>query len=151
MKTRSERNAEFIANIDNLSTAVLRVACYKVASRLPELNDISRVISALKAMYDKQNDSWIIDDLVGEYNRIAGMSEHNLQVWDNYRRNNNADQPNAKVNGNFIEVKAESIRITIDGNTVAIDDSDFVSIHADYSNGEDTWASVSFAAMEKMV
>lgn len=48
MKTRKERVAEFMANIDTLSIARLRVACYVRKSQLPELNDMAPVIAALK-------------------------------------------------------------------------------------------------------
>lgn len=151
MKTRKERVAEFMANIDTLSVARLRVACYVRKTQLPEFNDMAIVIAALKQEFAERPESWIIDDIASEYNRIANMSDYNLQIWTKYRRNHHCDEPIAKADGDFIEVKAEGIRVTIDRNTVVINDSDFVSINADCGNGEDSWASISFAAMQKIV
>ena len=151
MKTRKERVAEFMANIDTLSIARLRVACYVRQSQLPELNDIGPVIVALKQEFEERPESWIIDDIASEYERVVNMSEHNLQVWANYRRNQRVNAPIAKANGEFIDVKAEGIKVTIDGATVCINDYDFISVYADSGDGENTWANVSFAAMEKMV
>lgn len=151
MKTRKERVAEFMVNIDGLSVARLRIACYVRQNSLPELNDMAPVITKLKEEFAEREDSWIIDDIAAEYNRIANMSEHNLQIWSKYRRNGNTDQPIAKANGDFIEVKAEGIKVTIDGASVVINDFDFVTVDADCGNGEQMWANLSFAAMEKMV
>lgn len=151
MKTRKERVAEFMANIDTLSMVRLRVACYVRQSQLPELNDITPVIVALKQEFEERPESWIIDDIASEYNHVANMSEHNLQIWSNYRRNCNADKPIAKANGDFIEVKAVGIKVVVDGNTICIDDHDFVSIEADCGSDVGAWSNVSFAAMEKMV
>lgn len=151
MKTRKERVAEFMVNIDGLSVVRLRIACYIRQHNLPELNDMTQVISKLKEEFAEHEDSWIIDEIAAEYNRIANMSDHNLQLWGKYRRNANADQPIAKANGEFIEVKAEGIKVTIDGATVCINDYDFISVYADCGDGENTWSNVSFAAMEKMV
>ena len=151
MKTRKERVAEFMANIDSLSPSRLRVACYIRKTQLPEFNDMGIVIAALKQEFDERPESWIIDDIADEYNRIANMSDHNLQLWNKYRRNCNADKPIAKANGDFITVKAEGIKVTIDGTTICIDDYDFITVYADCGDGENTWANVSFAAMEKMV
>lgn len=151
MKTRKERVVEFMANIDTLSIVRLRVACYVRQSQLPELNDIAPVIVALKQEFEEHPESWIIDDIASEYNRVANMSEHNLQIWANYRRNCNADKPIAKANGDFIEVKAVGIKVVVDGTTICIDDHDFVSIEADCGSDVGAWSNVSFAAMEKMV
>lgn len=151
MKTRKERVTEFMTNIDGLSIARLRVACYVRKTQLPELNDMASVIAALKQEFAECPESWIIDDIAGEYNRVANMSDHNLQIWANYRRNRNADAPIAKANGDFIEVKAQGVRVTIDGITVVINDCDFVTIDADCGGGEVCWANVSFAAMQKIV
>lgn len=152
MKPRVERVKEFMAKIDNLSIARLRVACYVRQSYLPELNDTAPVIAKLKEEFAENPESWVIDDIADEYNRIANMSDHNLQLWAKYRRNCNADKPIAKANGDFIEVKAEGIRVTIDGAVISIDDRDFVNIYANCGNGEEEyWANVSFAAMKKIV
>lgn len=151
MKTRKERVAEFMANIDTLSIARLRVACYVRKSHLPELSDMAKAIDALKAEFAERPESWVIDDIANEYDNIANMSEHNLQIWANYRRNLNADRPIAKANGDFIEVKAVGIKVVVDGTTICIDDHDFVSIEADCGSDVGTWSNVSFAAMEKMV
>ena len=151
MTTREERVKEFMSNIDNLSVCRLRVACYVRQSQLPELNDMTPVIAKLKEEFSKQPNSWIIDDIADEYNRIANMSEHNLQIWANYRHNCNADKPIAKTNGDFIEVKAVGIKVVVDGTTICIDDHDFVSIEADCGSDVGAWSNVSFAAMEKMV
>lgn len=64
------------------------------------------------------------------------MSEHNLQIWTNYRRNGNADKPITKANGDFIEVKTEGIKVNVDGVTVIINDCDFVSIDSVCGDGE---------------
>lgn len=152
MKPREERVKEFMANIDTLSPSRLRVACYVRKSQLPDLNDMATVVAALKQEFEERPESWVIDNIADEYNRIANMSDHNLQIWTKYRRNCNADKPIAKANGDFIEVKAEGIRVTIDGAAISIDDRDFVNIYADCGNGEgEYWANLSFAAMEKMV
>lgn len=151
MKTREERVKEFMANIDNLSTTRLRVACYVRKSQLPELNDMALVIAALKQEFAEKPESWMIDDIANEYNSVANMSEHNLQIWANYRRKRNVDKPIAKANGDFIEVKAVRIKVVIDGTTICIDDHDFVSIEADCGSDVGAWSNVSFAAMEKMV
>ena len=151
MKPREERVKEFMANIDNLSTARLRVACYVRQNYLPELNDMAPVITKLKEEFAEKPESWVIDDVAAEYNRIANMSEHNLQIWAKYSRNGNAEQPIAKANGDFIEVKAVGIKVVVDGTTICIDDHDFVSIEADCGSDVGTWSNVSFAAMEKMV
>lgn len=151
MKPRVERVKEFMANIDNLSVCRLRVACYVRQSHFPELNDMSRVIIKLKEEFAEKPESWLIDDIADEYNRIANMSEHNLQIWANYRRNCNADKPIAKANGDFIESKAVGIKVVIDGIAICIDDHDFVSIEADCGSDVGAWTNVSFAAMEKMV
>lgn len=79
------------------------------------------------------------------------MSEYNLQLWSNYRRNHNADKPIAKANGEFIETKAVEIKVMIDGTTICIDDHDFVSIEAGCGSDDGAWTNVSFAAIEKMV
>lgn len=151
METREERVKEFMSNIDNLSVCRLRVACYVRQSELPELNDMTPVIAKLKEEFSKRPNSWIIDEIASEYNRVANMSEHNLQVWANYRRNCRADAPIAKANGEFIDVKAVGIKVVIDGTTICIDDHDFVSIEADCGSDVGAWSNVSFAAMEKMV
>lgn len=151
MKTRKERVAEFMVNIDGLSVARLRIACYVRQHNLPELNDMTPVISKLKEEFAEHEDSWIIDEIAAEYNRIANMSEHNLQLWSKYRRNANVDQPITKANGEFIESVAEGIKVNIDGVTVTINDCDFVSIDSVCGDGETYWTNVSFAAMEKMV
>lgn len=151
MKTRKERVAEFMANIDTLSIVRLRVACYVTQSRFPELNDMAPVIAKLKEEFEERPESWLIDDIASEYNNVANMSEHNLQIWANYRRNCNADRPIAKANGDFIEVKAVGIKVVVDGTTICIDDHDFVSIEADCGSDVGAWSNVSFAAMEKMV
>lgn len=151
MKPRSERVAEFMANIDNLPIDRLQVACIVRRAYLPKLDDMAAVINKLKEEFAEKPESWVIDDVADEYGRIANMSDHNLRIWVNYRRNNNADSPIAKGNGDFIEVKAEGIRVTIDGTSVTINDSDFVTIEADYNTSEDAWASISFAAMQKIV
>lgn len=151
MKTRKERVAEFMANIDTLSPSRLRVACYVRKNQLPELNDMVQVIAALKQEFAEREESWIIDDIASEYNCIANMSDHNLQIWSNYSRNCNVDKPIAKANGDFIEVKSQGVRVTIDGITVVINDCDFVTIDADCGGGEECWANVSFAAMQKIV
>lgn len=151
MKTRKERISEFMVGIDGLSTAKLRVACYVRQSHLPELNDMAQVITALKQEFAEHEDSWIIDDIADEYNRIVNMSEHNLQIWANYRHNNYADKPIAKANGEFIETKAEGIGVTIDGVKVVINDCDFVSIDANCESDGERYTNVSFAAMEKMI
>lgn len=151
MKPRKERIAEFMANIDTLPLAKLRVACYVRQNILPELNDISHVIAAIKEEFDERPESWLIDDIVSEYNRVKDMSEHNLQIWANYRRKRNVDEPLSKSNGDFIEVKAESIRFTIDGASINIDNNDFVTIYGSCNNDGYKWASISFAAMQKLV
>lgn len=151
MKTREERVQEFMSNIDNLSVCRLRVACYVRQSHFSELNDMSYVVGKLKEEFAERPNSWLIDDIASEYNHVANMSEHNLQIWANYRRNQRADAPIAKANGEFIDVKAEGIKVTIDGATVCINDYDFISVYADCGDGENTWSNVSFAAMEKMV
>lgn len=151
MKPRVERVKEFMGNIDNLSIARLRIACYVKQSQLPELNDMAPVIAKLKEEFAEKPDSWLIDDITDEYNRIANMSEHNLQIWANYRRNCNADKPIAKANGDFVEVKAVEIKLVVDGITIRINDHDFVSIEADCGSDVGAWSNVSFAAMEKMV
>ena len=151
MKPRVERVKEFMSNIDNLSIARLRVACYVRQSQLPELNDMAPVIIKLKEEFAEKPESWLIDDIASEYNHVANMSERNLQIWAKYRRNSNVDKPIAKANGDFIEAKAIGIKVVVDGTTVAIDDYDFVTVYADCSDGDNTWANLSFAAMEKMV
>lgn len=151
MKPRKERVAEFMANIDSLSPTRLRVACYIRKTHLPEFNDMAIVIAALKEEFAEKPESWIIDDIAEEYNRIANMSDHNLQIWANYRRNANAEQPIAKANGDFIEVKIEGIKVTIDGVAVTINDYDFASIETNCGDGETYWTNMSFAAMEKML
>lgn len=151
METRKERVKEFMSNIDNLSMCRLRVACHVRQSQLPELNDMAHVVAKLKEEFFKQPDSWMIDDIASEYNRVANMSEHNLQNWANYRRKRNANKPIAKANGEFIEVKAEGIRVTIDGTSVNIDNNDFVTIYSGCGSDEYSWTNLSFAAMEKMV
>lgn len=151
MKPRSERVAEFMANIDNLPINRLRAACNVRRAYLPKLDDMTAVINKLKEEFAEKPESWVIDDVADEYGRIENMSERNLQIWTNYRRNCNADSPIAKANGDFIEVKAEGIKVTIDGNTVVINDCDFVTIDANCGGGEEMWSNVSFAAMTKMV
>jgi hypothetical protein len=151
MKTREERVKEFMANVDTLSIARLRVACYVRRSQLPELNDMAPVIVALKQEFAERPNSWLIDDIASEYERVVNMSEHNLQIWANYRKHDNADAPIAKANGEFIEVSAVGIKVVVDGTTVFINDHDFVNIDA-YCGGDDGyWTNISFAAMEKMV
>lgn len=151
MKTREEAVKEFMSNIDNLSVCRLRVACYVRQSNLPELNDMAKVIAAIKQEFAERKDSWTIYDIADEYNRIANMSEHNLHVWSNYRRNRNADRPISKANGEFIDVNAVGIKVVVDGVTLCIDDHDFVSIEADCGSDVGAWTNVSFAAMEKIV
>lgn len=151
MKTREERVQEFMSNIDNLSVCRLRVACYVRQSHFSELNDMSYVVGKLKEEFAERPNSWLIDDIASEYNNVVNMSEHNLQIWANYRRNQRADAPIAKANGEFIDVKAEGIKVVVDGTTICIDDHDFVSIEADCGSDVGAWSNVSFAAMEKMV
>lgn len=151
MRPRSERVAEFMANIDNLPIDRLQAACNVRHSYLPDLNDMTAVINKLKEEFAEKPESWLIDDVADEYGRIANMSDRNLQIWINYRRNCNADVPIAKANGNFIEVKAEGIKVKIDGASVNIDNNDFVTIYSDCGDGEDYWANVSYAAMQKIV
>lgn len=148
---RKETNAKFIAGIDGLSKAVLRVACYVNAGNLAPLEDMEEVVNKLKKRFAENEDDWCVYSTANEYERIKNYSPNNLQIWTNYRRNANSDQPIAKANGDFIEVKAEGIKVTIDGASVVINDCDFVTVDADCSNGEQMWANVSFAAMEKMV
>lgn len=151
MRTRKERVKEFMSNIDNLSMCRLRVACYVRQSQLPELNDMKQVVTKLKEEFFNQPDSWMIDDIADEYNRVVNMSEHNLQSWANYRRKCNADKPIAKANGEFINVRAVGIEVKIDGITVVISDDDFVIVEANCDDDNRYWSNVSFAAMEKMV
>lgn len=151
MKPREERVKEFMANIDSLSTTRLRIACYVRKSQLPDLNDMAPVIVALKEEFAERPESWIIDDIAGEYSRIANMSDHNLQIWTKYRRNRHRNEPIAKANGDFIEVKAEGINVTIDGTVVCINDCDFITVYSDCGDGENNWTNLSFAAMQKIV
>lgn len=152
MKTREERVKEFMANIDNLSIDRLRAACYVRQHSLPKLNDMTAVINRLKEEFSAKPESWIIDDIANEYNRIVNMSDHNLHIWVKYRCSGNTDVPIAKANGDFIEVKAEGIKVIIDGVSVNIDDHDFVTVYADCGDGEENyWANISFAAMQKIV
>lgn len=151
MKPRTERVAEFMANIDNLSIDRLQTACYVRRNYLPKLDNMTDVINKLKEEFAEKPESWVIDDVADEYNRIANMSDYNLQIWTKYRRDCHYNEPIAKANGDFIKVKAEGIRVAIDGSAVNIDDNDFVTIYADCGNGEDNWANVSFATMQKIV
>lgn len=57
MKTRKERVSEFMAGVDGLSMAKLRVACYVRQSNLPELNDMASVVAALKQEFAEREDS----------------------------------------------------------------------------------------------
>ena len=148
---RKETNVKFINEIDTLNKNILRFACYVNYGNLAPLENMDQVIDKLKYRFAENEDDWCVYSTANEYERIKNYSPNNLQIWANYRRNANAEQPIAKANGDFIEVKAEGIKVTIDGAVVVINDSDFVSIDADYNNGEDTWARVSFAAMQKMV
>lgn len=152
MKTRSERNAEFIAKIDSLSITILRVACYKVANHLPDLNDMDFVILALKNMYEEQNDSWIIDDIAGEYNQIKGFTPDNLQIWANYRRYGNCDKPIAKSNGEFLAVAFASVNVMIDGTNYTITHDDCVTIHANCETSSGfPYCNVNYATMQKLL
>ena len=148
---KKETNAKFIVGIDGLSKTILRVACYVNEGNLAPLEDMDEVVNKLKKRFAENEDDWCVYNTANEYERIKNFSQNNLQIWANYRRNANAEQPITKANGEFIETKAQGIRVTIDGNTVVINDSDFVSIDADCGSGEDSWSNVSFAAMEKMV
>lgn len=148
---RKETNAKFIAEINDLSMSTLRVACFVNEGNLAPLEDMEKVVRKLKNRFAENEDDWCVYSTANEYERIKDYSPNNLQIWANYRRNANAEQPIAKANGDFIEVKAEGIKVTIDGTSVVINDCDFVTIDADCGSGEQMWSNVSFAAMEKMV
>ena len=148
---RKETNAKFIAEIEGLSMSVLRVACYVNEGNLAPLEDMGKVVNKLKNRFANNEDDWCVYSTANEYERIKNYSPNNLQIWANYRRNANAEQPIAKANGEFIGVKAEGVKVIIDGTSVIINDCDFVAIDANYGSSEEMWANLSFAAMEKMV
>lgn len=120
MKTRKERVAEFMVQIESLDMNRLRVACYNRASQLPELDDMGVIVNHLKAEFAEREESWIIMEIADEYNRIANMSEHNLQVWADYRRNNNVDAPVANLTGEFVDVSFAYLVVCLDGNYYTI-------------------------------
>lgn len=151
MKTRKERVAEFMSNIDNLSTGRLRVACYVRKGQLPELNDMAPVIAALKEEFAERPESWIIDDIAGEYNCVANMSDHNLQIWANYRRNCNADAPIANADGSFINVSCHHVMVNINGIDYFIGNTEFAAIDLDDSYSKGDSIAVSYAVMEKLL
>lgn len=148
---RKETNAKFIAGINGLSMSVLRVACYVNYGNLAPLENMEEVVGKLKKRFADNEDDWCVYSTANEYERIKNYTPNNLQIWANYRRNANSDQPIAKANGDFIEVKVDGIKVVIDGTPLVINDCDFVTIDANCGNGEEMWANVSFAAMEKMV
>lgn len=148
---RKETNAKFIAGIDGLNMSILRVACYVNAGNLAPLENMDQVINRLKYRFAEHEDDYVVYSTANEYERIKDYSPNNLQIWANYRRNLNANQPIAKADGEFIRVKAEGIKVTVDGASIVVNDYDFVTVDADYGNGEQMWANVSFGAMEKMV
>ena len=148
---RKETNAKFIAGIDGLNKAILEIACYVNYGNLAPLEDMEEVINRLKNRFADNEDDWCVYSTANEYERIKDYNPNNLQIWANYRLNENANQPIAKANGDFIKTTAGGIKVTIDDISIVINDFDFVTIDADCSDGEQMWANVSFAAMEKML
>ena len=150
MGTRKERNAAFIAAIDNVSEKHFMVACkkrnYEVSGKsFEEAKDF------IKNEFAKDEASWVVDDIASEYNDIKGYNDYNLEIWEDYLVNQSANCPIAKSNGDFLDVGFEGVRVNIDGVGYTIADADFVSIDAtEHCEGEH-WANVSFAVMQKLI
>lgn len=150
MGTRKERNAAFVAAIDNVSEKHFMVACKK---RNYEIGGKSfeKAKDFIKNEFDKDEASWVVDDIASEYNDIKDYNDDNLEIWEDYLVNNNANRPIAKANGDFLNITFEGIRVNIDGISYTISDADFVSIDATEHCEDEHWANVSFAVMQKLI
>lgn len=146
---RKERNEQFIAGLDNVSNVHLLVA----AKKRYELNDMSvdDIKKCLKDTYAEKPDSWLIDDIVVEYDRIKHLNGDNLQIWSNYRKYNNYDEPIAKPNGDFLAVSFKGIEVNIDGIDLTITNTEYITIPTNgCDNSGNECATISFATMEKL-
>lgn len=146
---RKERNEQFIASLDNVSNVHLLVA----AKKRYELNgmDIDKIKKYLKDTHAEKPDSWIVDDVAGEYDRIKHLTGDNLQIWENYRKYGNYDEPIAKPNGDFLAVSFKGIEVNIDGVDLTITNTEYITIPINgCDNSGNECATISFAMMEKL-
>lgn len=147
--SRKERNEQFIASLDNVSNAHLLVT----AKKRYEFNDmtVDTIKQYLKDTYAEKPDSWLIDDIATEYDMIKHLNGDNLQIWSNYRKYGNYDEPIAKPNGDFLAVSFKGIEVNIDGIDLTITNTDYVNIPANgCDNSGNECATISFAMMQKL-
>lgn len=115
MKTRKETNAEFIQliNGENVNNSVLLDAVR--FNQRCEVKDVASIKLTINDEYSKNTDSWDVNRIANEYNKLVNMTRSNYLIWRKYRINGNQYEPIVHSNGEFVDSSFVNMIINLDG------------------------------------
>lgn len=148
---RKEFNEKFIADLQNVDAVRLIIATKVRKYDFESAKDTEAVKAILIAKFNDDASSWCVNEVAHEYEKIKDFTPDNLQVWANYREFNNADEPIAKSNGDFLAVSFKGVTVDIDGQSFSVTAADHITVPANHYSENGEYVSINYATMEKLL
>ena len=149
--TRAEFNEKFIADLHNVDEARLVVAAKVRKYEFESVTDVKAIKDTLIARFNEDTGSWCVNEVAHEYERIKDFTPDNLQIWENYRKFGNSDEPIAKSNGDFLAVSFKGVNVDIDGQLFSVTSADHISVPANHYSENGEYVTINYATMQKLL
>ena len=116
---RKETNAQFV-NFVNANDAMPQVLVDAIRfTRNRDVQSVDEAKRYINEQFEKENNSWVVDEVRKEYEHIIGLSANNYRLWKKYREGS-SQHPVQKPNGDYVECNLECIRVKIGVQSVNI-------------------------------
>ena len=116
---RKETNARFLKLINN-NDAIQQVLVDAIRfSRSRNVETYEQAKIQINELFDKDENSWAVDEVHREYNHILSLTSENYRLWKKYREGK-SQIPVQKPNGDYVECTLERIRVKIGGQFVNV-------------------------------
>lgn len=149
--SRKEFNEKFINELENVSTIRLIIASKVRRYEFENAEDATTIKKILREKYEADESSWCVNEVANEYDRIKDLDGDNLQIWANYRKFGNANEPIAKANGDFLAVSFKGVSVEIDGQLFSVTSADHISVPANHYGENGEYVTINYATMEKLL
>lgn len=116
---RKETNAQFVKliNSNDANQQVLVDAIRFTRGR--DVKTYDQAKTQIIDWFNKDENSWSVDDVRKEYEHILTLSPENYRLWKKYREGK-SQIPVQKPNGDYVECTLECIRVKIGGQHVNV-------------------------------
>ena len=116
---RKETNTQFVKLI-NANDALQHILVDAVRfTRGRNVETYDQAKASIVDWYNKDENSWSIDEVRKEYEHLLNLSTENYRIWKKYREGK-SQLPVQKPNGDYVECVLECVRVKIGGQCVNV-------------------------------